>query len=230
MSLALELTKHVADLRSKDRDRDSKPVIGLDLFIALAQAWGDPFGGDSLDTRWATAVTGTGVAAAIQATSPSRVLMDTGTTNGSNSDLQENALYKWSAADKFTLLTRAKLSSTASIAGSVCRVSRVAATDDIVIWHNTAVMSGSFTLRCTAAGVSTDSAEIATADTNWHTFALSVKTGSARARVDGGVVTEITTNVPTVDMQILKRITCLIGASKTMELDYVIMVPGYNLF
>src|SRR5574341_673733 len=70
----------------------------------------DDFWGDALDTRWATTVSGTGIAAALQSTSPSRILMDTGATISSVSELNEGGVTKWNIADKITVRVRSRMS------------------------------------------------------------------------------------------------------------------------
>lgn len=224
-----ETERRLKAIETQLRELRTLPIRSIDLLLYAPVI--DHFWGDSIDARWNTAVAGSGVAPALQSTAPSRILFSTGATSGSQSQLNENNVYKWSAANAFTLITRVKLSALTSITAHPTRVTRVAGTDQIILGFTAATSATKYVMTSTAASSTTTLVTGVDADsTDFHTLALSVTSSYVRGRIDGNAYAEITTNIPTVDMQILSLIANTAAADKQMEMDYLIMIPGYNLF
>lgn len=194
------------------------------------RAQADDFWGDSLDTRWNTLLGGSGIAAALQATSPSRVLLDTGATSGSFSKLSDSPFRHWNTADRLSVIARSKINNTTSVQHFPIGLNDDSINNTVFIEYSTNLGDTGWKLRARSGGVLTTSAVIQAANTDWNIFWLSMQAGSVKARINTSAVVEVTTNIPTVDMELLHQINNLVAASRTTELDYWIIIPGMALF
>lgn len=205
----------------------------LDI-MTLASSWCDHFQGDSIDTRWNAAAAGVGaLAPALQVNSPSRLLFDTGAgAIAASSFLNEGVTFKYAPSAGISMFCILKQSnSLTNVIADVLRLTDGTANNNVMIRHNSAV-GGNYFLYAISGGVTTSLDMGVAADiTTYHTFALTLRTGVLRARIDGGILKEITTNVPTANLGILYSIAdqTVLG-SKQMELDLHFSCPGVVLF
>jgi hypothetical protein len=226
-----DLQRQITDLR---RELDEfRAYSRLDI-MTLAQCWPDHFYGDQINARWNPAAVGVGaIAPVLQANSPSRVLFDTGAgAIGASSLLNEAATFKYAPAAGISMFCILKQSnSLTNVVADVLRLSDGTVNNNVMIRHNSAV-GGNYFLRTVSGGVASSVDMGVAADiTTYHTFALTLRTGVLRGRIDGGVVFQLTTNVPTANLGIWYEIADqTAAASKQMELDLHFSCPGVVLF
>jgi len=187
----------------------------------------DDFWGDLISPVWAAAVVGTGVFAALQTDSPSRVLLDTGGTTGGVSVLNEGGFLHWAFADKMTIVARIRLNSAAAIDA---RIGLEQSATDMVFVGCDAAVSANFLLRTRAAGVNTNAPTTTPIDTNWHIVSLSIASSLVKARIDGGDEVQSITNIPAGNSQLVVRIENQANASKTLQVDYILAIPDVAAF
>jgi len=218
----LALTELVRQLRGH--------FLGRTEWGEIARAMHDDFWGDAIDVRWNTAVTGSGVAAALQSTSPSRLLLDTGTTISSTSEINEGGVTKWNITDKLTVRVRSRMSGLATLRHIPIALQDTA-TERILLEYDTASGDTGWVLRTVSGGGTTTSPAILAARTDWTTFWLAAESGSVRARIEGAsAIVENTANIPAGDMEFRSLIGNNAAASRTSQLDYVTIWPGKTLF
>ena len=230
-SLALHLQSQINEINSRLNERQAPAPLDI---MTLAHSWADDFQGDSIDARWNPGTTGVGsIAPVLQANAPSRVLFDTGAVAiGASSFLNEAATFKYSPAAGISLFCILKQSnSLTNVIADVLKLSDGTANNNVMIRHNSAV-GGNYFLRTVSGGVASSVDMGKAADiTTYHTFALTLRTGVLRGRIDGGILFELTTNIPTVDLGIRYEIADqTAAASKQMELDLHFSCPGVVLF
>ena len=226
-----DLQRQISDTR---RELDEfRAYSRLDI-MTLAQSWPDHFHGDSIDARWNPGAAGAGaVAPALQANSPSRLLFDTGAVAiAASSFLNEAATFKYAPSAGISMFCILKQSaSLTNVVADVLRLSDGTANNNVMIRHDSAV-GGNYFLRSVSGGVASSVNMGVAADiTTYHTFALTLRTGVLRGRIDGGILFELTTNIPTANLGIRYEIAdqTVLG-SKQMELDLHFSCPNVVLF
>lgn len=189
----------------------------------------DDFFGDVIDARWNTAVTSSGVAAALQTDPPSRILMDTGGTSGATSELNEGAFSHWTVADRITIRVKSRLSNTANLSHIPIWLD-TDTNNRIRIEYTTTSGHTGWVLTTRSGGTTTTSATILAVDTEWHVFDLSLQTGSAKARVDNSTAVENTATIPATNLTFRSIIITLTALSRTSQIDYIMIWPGLAMF
>lgn len=225
------LQKQIDDMRREFHE--FRAYSRLDL-LTLAHSWPDDFHGDSINPRWNPAAVGVGaIVPVLQANSPSRLLFDTGAVAvGASSILNEAATFKYAPSAGISMFCILKQSaSLTNVVADVLRLSDGTVNNNVMIRYNSAVGANYF-LRTVSGGVASSVDMGVPADlTTYHTFALTLRTGVLRGRIDGGILFELTTNIPTANLGIWYEIAdqTVLG-SKQMELDLHYSCPGVVLF
>ena len=207
----------------------SSLLIPRNEMLTLLRAVVDDFYGDSLDTRWNTVVSGSGIAAVLQDGSPSNILLETGTTINSTSELTEGGFEKWNVTDRLTVRAISRINAITTVFHMPINLQNSALTNRISIDYNTSTGDTGWRLRTAAPGF-TSSAVILAADVLWHTFDLAIQSGSVKARIDGGAVVENTSNIPLDNLQLRLLIANSAAVSRTAQWDLVMLLPGRALF
>jgi len=199
--------------------------------IASMRNWIDDFLGDSIDPRWNIVIQEIGYAT-LQTDAPSRVKIGSGATAGGLCKFGEgpsDGHHHWNfAAEDLSIIVRAKMGSLVSGLLYDIGIFGPANTHRAYIRFQPAVHANWYLHSTNGAG--TTSTLMSAADTNWHVFRFSFTSTYIKCQIDDGTIYSVTGNLATDDMR-LQLMAYNDGAvDRTMEVDYIIFLPGQALF